>query len=262
METDEARLRVIQYFLSKVPVGEHKEVLAELQALLGTDLIHSEAVANTLVKALASHGTTIPYEENRLQMTPTGYISGCSFFDPKFAVNFDVDPYDLLISNVSKAKSSSKLLKMVQEQLDFYLSQYFLSEAQGRTFENGRDLLIFIACPCLNLKNMWTGEWIGTWELIEGKIKGTVTINAHYFEEGNMQLSHTDTFEREILAENTEENIAKELVKQIRKCDAEVQSKMDELYENLPTGVFKPMRRTMPVTHTKFAEMHKAKMLS
>lgn len=262
METDATRLRVIQYFLSKTPVGEHKEVLAELQALLGTDLIHSEAVANTLLKALASHGTTIPYEGNRLQMTPTGYISGSSFYDPKFDVNFNVDPYDLLVSNVTKAKSGSKLLKIVQEQLDFYLSQYFLADAQGRTFENGQGLLIFIACPCVNLKNMWTGEWISTWELTEGKIKGTVTINAHYFEEGNMQLSHTDTFEREILVKNSEENIAKEVIKQIRKCDAEVQSEMDELYENLPSGVFKPMRRTMPVTHTKFAEMYKAKMLS
>ena len=56
--------------------------------------------------------------------------------------------------------------------------------------------------------------------------------------------------------------MAEEILNAIKESDNIVQTEMYEIYDKLPQSVFKPMRRTMPVTHTKFTEMNKSKMLS
>jgi capping protein (actin filament) muscle Z-line, alpha len=260
MEIDGVKLRVIQYFLKNTPVGEHKEVINDLQSIIGGNLVRSDAVADILLESLAFHGTTIPNEAGLLQLTTIGR-NGFQFFDPKYSATFDVNPFDLTISNFQTVTSGSTLSRLIQEKLDKYLALHFSETAQGRVFQNDEVIFVFIACPSVNLRNMWTGEWIGDWKISEGKIEGKVNINAHYFEEGNLQLSQNREFSKDIKG-NSEESWADEIIKTIKESDNSVQNGMYEIYDNLPQNVFKPMRRTMPVTQVKFADMNKNKMLS
>ena len=260
MELEGVRLRVIQYFLTNTPVGEHKDVLNDLKAIIGEEALYSEAVSEILLECLASHGTVVTYEGTSLLLTMTGK-NGNQFFDPKASATFDINPYDLTVSNYQQVNSGTTLSRLTQEKLDAYLLQHFSETAQGRVFQNEESLFVFIACASVNLRNMWTGEWIGDWKVVEGKIEGKISINAHYFEEGNLQLSQSKQFGK-VIKGSSEESWAEEIVKGINECDNIVQNGMNEVYDNLPTIAFKPMRRTMPLTHVKFAEMYKTKMLS
>ena len=48
-----------------------------------------------------------------------------------------------------------------------------------------------IVSPIVNLRNMWTGEWISIWKHQGNSLTGTIKICSHYFEEGNLQFSQT-----------------------------------------------------------------------
>ena len=76
-----------------------------------------------------------------------------------------------------------------------------------------------------------------------------------------MQLSQNKEFSKE-LESSGDDAMAEEILNAIKESDNIVQTEMYEIYDKLPQSVFKPMRRTMPVTHTKFTEMNKSKMLS
>ena len=260
MEIEGVRLRVIQYFLKNTPVGEHKEVLNDLRGIIGSEALYSESVAEVLLDCLANHGTAVSHEGVQLLLTESGR-NGAQFFDPKASATFDVNPYDLTVSNFQQVESGTGLSRLVQERIDGYLGQNFSETAQARVFQSEESMFIFISCASVNLRNMWTGEWIGNWKVVEGKVSGKVSIRAHYFEEGNLQLGQSKEFERAISG-TSEESWAEEIVKAIQACDNSVQVGMNELYDNLPQIAFKPMRRTMPVTHVKFAEMYKTKMLT
>ena len=260
MESGGVKFRVLQYFLKNTPVGEHKEVLKDLEALIGSENLHSEPVAEILLESLAAHVTLVTYEVTTLQLSPIGKI-GTQFFDPKASATFDVDPYTLVVSNFQTVTSGTSLSRLIQEKIDAYLLQHFSETGQGRVFQNEEQIFIFISCASVNLRNMWTGEWIGDWKVVEGRVSGKININAHYFEEGNLQLSQNREVEKEIKG-SSEETWAEEIVKTIKEVDTAVQTGMYEVYDNLPQNAFKPMRRTMPVTHVKFAEMYKTKMLS
>ena len=260
MELDDVKVRVLQYFIKNTPVGELKEVLNDLSTIMGSEAIHSDTVADLLLDSLAAHGTVIVHEGVSYQLSTYGR-NGVSFTDTKHSVSFDVNPYDLTISNINQISTGTSLSRAIQEKLDVYLSQHFSDTAQARVFQYEDSISVFIACASINLRNMWTGEWISEWKVLEGKISGKITINAHYFEEGNLQMNQVKEFDR-TFGGSDEETWAAEIVNAIKSCDDCVQNGMYEVYENLPQNVFKPMRRTLPVTHTKFAEMYKMKMLS
>lgn len=71
-------------------------------------------------------------------------------------------------------------------------------------------------------------------------------INAHYFEDGNVQLklNRNFTFPMELKAE-AEENCQR-IMDKIREGEDEILKGLDSLYESLPTQVFKTMRKALP----------------
>ena len=39
------------------------------------------------------------------------------------------------------------------------------------------------------MDSFWTGEWLSTWVIKNGKLSGDLKIKCHYFDMGNMQFN-------------------------------------------------------------------------
>jgi hypothetical protein len=150
---------------------------------------------------------------------------------------------------------------MLQEKLDAYLHAHFSETAQGRVFQNDEGLFVIISCPSVNLRNMWTGEWLSEWKFADGTLEGKVEFHAHYFEEGNLKCAQSKQVSKSISASSEEEGTT-QIIKTIHEADNQIQIGLKDLYESVPQVVFKRMRRAMPVTHQKFADMYRTKMFS
>lgn len=68
-----------------------------------------------------------------------------------------------------------------------------------------------------------------------------------------MQFNQRKNIKKEFtFTEDMAEN-AKNIIKVIENAEGEVQSNLNDLYEEMPTGFFKHLRRVVPFTKTKMA---------
>ena len=127
-------------------------------------------------------------------------------------------------------------------------------------FNQDGNLQIDISCINLKLDACWGGEWQAMWvvDTQQNQLSGTVKINNHYFEEGNIQFNLSKDFGPIALEAADGPSIAKA----IRAAETDYQAKVETvLEEGLKEGVFKKMRRILPVTGTKFDWVGGGKMM-
>ena len=101
----------------------------------------------------------------------------------------------------------------VQEAIDNYIK---LQYREGTTraclcFNQDGNLQIDISCINLKLDKCWGGEWQAQWivDTQNNKLSGSVRVNNHYFENGNIQFSLSKEFADIALAAADGPNIAK-----------------------------------------------------
>lgn len=103
----------------------------------------------------------------------------------------------------------------------------------------------------VNLGNFYGGEWLGKWKLEGDQLRGTVQINAHFFESGNVQFHQNKAFEGTVPAERSKATV-EAIIKLIGKSENELQASLGALYEeDMPSKFFKALRRVQPVTRVK-----------
>jgi capping protein alpha len=82
-------------------------------------------------------------------------------------------------------------------------------------------------------------------------IKGKIQVDAHYFEEGNVQLdTNIDCKDSTIM--QSPDDCAVSITNIIRHHESEYLSSLEESYLNLSDATFKDLRRKLPVTRTLF----------
>lgn len=139
----------------------------------------------------------------------------------------------------------------VETAIDTYVKDNY-KEGTARAclcFNQDGNLQIDISCINTNFTNFWGGEWQASWlvDTQANSISGSVKVNNHYFESGNIQFSLQKEFTNIPLAAADGENI----VAAIDKTETEYQKTIETMHDGLG-DVFKRMRRTLPVTGAKF----------
>ena len=106
-----------------------------------------------------------------------------------------------------------------------------------------------ISCINLNFNAFWGGEWQATWlvDTQTSTLSGSVKINNHYYENGNISFSLAKEFSGIALSAADAENI----VGAINKTETEYQQSIEAMHDQMGE-IFKRMRRVLPVTGTKF----------
>ena len=174
----------------------------------------------------------------------------------------------------------------MQTALDAYIGSFYKSDdsAAGAYARNGA-LVVVISSEKPNLRSYWAGRWTSTWSVKWGstvEVTGEIKIQAHYFEDGNIQL-HTNrpiTQTASLPAAGSEADVAKAIVKHIEVCisvyihltlynfiiyiylclllfilfqsvETATRAGLDEMYGTLNTDTLKAMRRTLPITRNK-----------
>ena len=79
-------------------------------------------------------------------------------------------------------------------------------------------------------------------------MNGVVRINNHYFESGNIQFNLHKVFSNIPLKASDGPGICEEINRQ----ESAYQQEIENMHETIKEGMFKKMRRFMPVTGAKF----------
>lgn len=256
MEED-PRLKVLHYFIRNTPVGELKEMLRDIRTLVPAEVLELPEFSYYLSLYHEAHGLKVPIDTQLALLCDSAKIEG-RYYDPKISKSFLYDPITEEVQEVMDMEPCSELVSALQAQLDQYLADHYSPEAIGRVYASEEGVVIRVFCQVVNLRNFYTGEWLGQWELKGNQLTGNVTINAHYFEDGNLQMRHQKDFQQTI-SDPTSGNL---VISALKSLEQTLETELDSLYETLPKGSLKLLRRALPVTRTKFADNPKSKMLS
>lgn len=82
---------------------------------------------------------------------------------------------------------------------------------------------------------------------ISSSLSGTIHVDVHYYEDGNVRLTTTKTL---TLSANMEA-AAREVVRSIAGAERKYQEELNRGFTALSEGAFKSLRRQLPVTRQK-----------
>lgn len=140
----------------------------------------------------------------------------------------------------------------VQELVDDYVNTAYKKDCSrcALSFNQGGQLQVDISCINVNLGQFWVGEWQSKWEVdITGQtLKGTIKVNNHYWENGNIQFHLSKSFTDETL----DSADAAVIVAKIRQLESSYQTVVEETLEHSKEDMFKRMRRVLPITGRKY----------
>ncbi len=173
-------------------------------------------------------------------------------------------------------ESVAEFLPAIQSSLSSYVrkqmssrksasSVFCSSESPDCAAENGDNssirFIAYTSSECVNFRNWWSGAWLGRFvvdwreDRTKASISGKITVRAHYYENGNIQLQTSGEMgpqEMHFTGEQSNKEIAEEIVKKIQKAEDELHRQLEMMYATMG-DTLKAYRRSKPIKAGKFS---------
>ncbi|KAL1921017.1 uncharacterized protein VTP21DRAFT_11652 [Calcarisporiella thermophila] len=254
------KLEIASRFLLESPPGEVNDVFNDIRVLVNDDDLLQEGI----VPALGEHNTDqlvtarVPDQEYEVIITKHGQIEGDRFIDPRSKKSFRFDHLRQVASEVEEwtpEESTEPLRAAVEEAVDAYLSDHYPNGVSS-VFARDGNITVAIVDNKYNPTNYWNGRWRSVWTLNAGDLRGSMHVNVHYYEDGNVQLTTTNSKEANLNLSSDPKTAAKTIVTEITRLESAFQGALIRCYSELAEDTFKSLRRTLPVTRNKL-DWHK-----
>lgn len=270
----------MKYFIKASPVGELNLVLADVMNIVDKELFEHADIKQAVREYFESHRQQIKlpdgqnalvnemWRQNPIEATDDAKAEEFVYFDQKLNVKFSFDP-NTLQATVQGTESDfpeqldaewATYKAAVNEEVESYVDKAYKSGTTRASlcFNQAGNLQIDISCINLNLKHFWGGEWQSQWivDIQASTMHGSIRVNNHYFENGNVQFNLVKKFEPVPLKSSDGAGICQT----INELESKYQLSVEDVLENMKEGMFKRMRRFVPVTGQKF-DWDKPKMM-
>lgn len=132
--------------------------------------------------------------------------------------------------------------------LSQYIQEHYPSEVGFGVFpQPDSTIAIVIVDSRYSPQNFWNGRW-RSWYLLDpasGRISGSIEIDVHYFEDGNVRLKTR----KEIGVVDAKSPLI--VVNRIAQAESKYQEDVNRAFVGLNENEFKALRRQLPVTRSK-----------
>jgi len=260
----EAKLNIATYFIMNSPTGEVHDVVADVTKLLNDPAVLTDAATTKIMRDYNCEQMTCAPDpdnaNNQVLVSAFGQVDADHYLDPNTGRVLTFDHRKQKFTSATERKqvlddSIGKHRAATAKVIEQYVSdQYKTGKCVGAVYgtDNGK-LIVCVSAKNVHLSNFWTGGWrsvfqVGIDKQGSSELKGTIKINVHYFEDGNVQLHTTLEKTAAVQVSASEDATAAEIVKAVAKLEADFQNQLEELYVNMHRTTFKSMRRVQPVT--------------
>ena len=139
------------------------------------------------------------------------------------------------------------LLKSLLKSLATYATEHFTSSSYGVYPYEGK-LAILLVSNKYSPTNFWNGRWrsIYLYDPSSADLTGTIHVNVHYYEDGNVALTTTKPVS--ISAVGTS---ASDVQRKIASTERAYQEELNRSFVAMNEQSFKALRRQLPVTRQK-----------
>ncbi|CAH1757704.1 13058_t:CDS:2 [Entrophospora sp. SA101] len=263
----EEKLKISTNFLLDSPPGEVSFVYDDIRVLMADDENFTKGIMNALEQYNTEQyiTVTLPDQEMPVIVSKYGQIENDKFFDPKSKKIFKLDHLNQVRLNIYYIlteveshefdEAAEPLRLEIETAATNYVKDHY---PNGVLTVYSKDntvviTLIYMLLIYFFLKHR-NGRWQSTWIISpeSNELKGTVKVNVHYYEDGNVQLNATKDFELSTSTNSDDLNAkAEAYIKLICKAENEYQTSLNESYVELSENTFKGLRRALPLTRHK-----------
>jgi len=259
-------VEIVTNFLLNSPPGEFMEVVTDVRGLLEDETLLNDSAPTTFRQYNTDQMLQVqsPGHNHKFLVAKDGEVSPGDYLDPRGnqVVSFDHIRQEVTGSRPIGGeldRDAEPFRRAFDEAATGYISEHY-QNGTGTVYakKEGGALVVTICISSakFNPNNFWNGRWRSVWSCKfpsgggKVEIKGTMKVNVHYYEDGNVQL-HTVT-PKQLQAEGRDaKGLATAVVTAISKCEADFHSKLELSYQTMGDTTFKALRRVLPITRTK-----------
>jgi len=257
MASDKEQIDICTSFMLTSPPGEFMEVVTDIRGLLSNEaLLNSSAPATfrqynqEQMLAVAS-----PAGHNFL-ITEFGEVGDGQYVDPRGRIVVKFDHIKQQVAGQVGAAQLDAGLEPTRKAFDDAAHQYVADHYPDGTcsvYAKGGKIIVCIQSSKYNPGNFWNGRWRSVYHCTVGgevQVKGTIKIQVHYYEDGNVQLN-TTTNKAFKAPGGDAASAAKHTIDMIKKTEQAFHTALEVSYNTMGDTTFKALRRALPLTRTK-----------
>ncbi|KAG6548633.1 hypothetical protein Mapa_009787 [Marchantia paleacea] len=273
---DYQKVSLAKWFLQNAPSEEMQHVAKDVREVLTNDRLYDQAAAEAFpeynLKEMIS--LEMPNGTGQVLVSRYGEVDGSHYLDPRTAQVAAVDHVKQICKSVRpasdeelpsnyveqyRASVDAEVLKYVEEAYPRGSCSVYCTSGKNNHGDGGEfQLTVVISTSSFSPKNFRGGRWRSIWtvELNEEnesvELRGHIHVNAHYFEEGNVQLTTSyECSDSTVMQDVIETGVSIAAV--IRHQESEYLAALEDKYSTLSDTTFKELRRKLPVTRTQFS---------
>jgi capping protein alpha len=233
--------QVVNSLVETAPSGELSQVSADLSTILH---VNQSTINNSIQNQIDQKGSIISGKliasKWNKQPGSTKYIDYVNnqLFNVDYVSRTAIDIEEYRADITYPLYFDDLVTKLQAYGQDHYPSEFAFCVIPGDEPQ------IMIIGEKVSPGNFYTGSWNSHYHIRNGVVEGVVTIDVHYYEDGNVRLN----FE-----EKVSESIGglDDIVNAINKIDTDLSLKLVHSFNELNEKTFKGLRRLLPVTRSK-----------
>ncbi|KAK9431698.1 F-actin-capping protein subunit alpha [Lipomyces doorenjongii] len=249
-----AKINAASRFLDDAPPGEVKEVYQDIKSIVEEDSDIIDGLESAFEKYNLSQFVTVklplPGAEKAVIVSKYNNLGSGRFYDPELGKSFSVDHRSLKVSDIDEYDSPSDVVSSITGDVEHYVLEHYPDPSSYGVFPQSSedDIAIVIVGNKFSPFNFWNGRWRSSYiaNLASGSLTGTIAIDVHYYEDGNVRLKATKQVESDFKSAQTSS-----IIKSIAALERSYQEELNREFGGLSDGAFKSLRRQLPVTRSK-----------
>lgn len=242
---------IVASFVESAPPGELSNVVADIKALASSEVLSLDLAFK---KYNEEQYTTVklPGGSEAVLISKHNSLGDGRYFDTASQISFEVDHASQKASSAQQHPLESRnadLIRSLQKSFSSAATEHFPSSTVGiYPNESDSSIAILLVANKYSPQNYWNGRWRSTYllETSLNSLTGTIKVDVHYYEDGNVRMSTNKKVEVSSGAGS-----ADAVVREIAKAENKYQEELNRAFTALAEGSFKGLRRQLPVTRQR-----------
>eukprot|EP01110_Echinostelium_bisporum_P004797 TRINITY_DN21887_c0_g1_i1.p1 TRINITY_DN21887_c0_g1~~TRINITY_DN21887_c0_g1_i1.p1 ORF type:complete len:286 (-),score=135.62 TRINITY_DN21887_c0_g1_i1:246-1103(-) len=264
--TEEELIQIATNFLLASPPGEFMEVVTDVRALLPNEQLLNNVAADTFREYNTEQMIHVnsPGNKHIVLISKHGEAGDGEYLDPR---GNQVITFDHIKQEVTGHRAISGELDAdvepfraaLDDEAVKYVNEHYPHGAvtvYGKKHGGQYKVTVCISAQKFNPNSFWNGRWRSVWQITfsanggQATLDGTIKVNVHYYEDGNVQLN-TNTEKHLQSAAGDPVATASAAMKAIIKAEQAFHSSLDTSYSSMSDTTYKALRRALPITRNK-----------
>ncbi|KAK9371134.1 F-actin-capping protein subunit alpha [Lipomyces kononenkoae] len=247
-----AKIKAASEFLDDAPPGEVKGVYNDIKSIVEDDTDLINGLEPAFEKYNLSQFVTVELSGAAKAVIVSKYntLGSDRFYDPELGKSFSVDHRSLKVSRVEEYDGPTETVSSITSDVKNYVLEHYPDPSSYGVFPQSSDdnVAIVIVSNKYSPYNFWNGRWRSSYvaDLSSGSLTGSIAVDVHYYEDGNVRLKATKQIESDFKSADTSS-----IIKSIAMLERNYQEELNREFGGLSEGAFKSLRRQLPVTRSK-----------